>query len=146
MKSDIKNLIKWVHEEMGLQSPEADTLVFRTMNHESLFKHLSQVNGPAIGFSQLEMPTVEDTWNRLLKGKYTKAGLICHKLTKWGYDGNPIVVQGSIILQIAFCRLKYYLSPGNIPKTLEGQAAYWKQWYNTPEGKGTIEEFCGHNK
>ena len=36
-----------------------------------------------------------------------------------------------------------YLSndPSNIPQTTEGQAKYWKRYYNTSEGDGEEQDF-----
>ena len=42
---------------------------------------------------------------------------------------------------IMFCRLHLLRCPGPIPASIEGQAAYWKQYYNTPLGKGRPEDF-----
>jgi len=35
--------------------------------------------------------------------------------------------------------------PGMIPSDLKGQAAYWKKYYNTTSGAGTVEEFIKKN-
>lgn len=45
---------------------------------------------------------------------------------------------------LGFCRLHYLRVPEAVPLTLEGQAGYWKQYYNTVEGKGTVEEYVGN--
>ncbi len=45
------------------------------------------------------------------------------------------------LLSIIFCRLKYRLIPEPIPKTLEAQAQYWKTYYNTSAGKGTVDHY-----
>lgn len=47
----------------------------------------------------------------------------------------------SPLLSFLFCRLFYLLRPGEIPTTIEGRADYWKQWYNTPLGKGHQREY-----
>ena len=33
------------------------------------------------------------------------------------------------------------IRPTTIPQTLEGQAAYWKEHYNSSEGAGTVNRF-----
>ncbi|KAL9658426.1 hypothetical protein ABK040_005970 [Willaertia magna] len=38
-------------------------------------------------------------------------------------------------------RLKLLLNPRAIPTTLEGQAQYWKSYYNTDSGAGTVQYF-----
>lgn len=47
-------------------------------------------------------------------------------------------------LGVLLCRLHYLRCPGAIPVTLRDQAAYWKKWYNTERGKGTVEEWITH--
>lgn len=42
-------------------------------------------------------------------------------------------------------RLLLSNKPGTIPNTLEGQAKYWKEHYNTSSGKGTVEDFINKN-
>jgi hypothetical protein len=54
-----------------------------------------------------------------------------HNLPEWD-------LQASIIM----ARIKYLSCPGqNIPDGLTGQAAYWKKYYNTALGAGTIDEY-----
>lgn len=47
-----------------------------------------------------------------------------------------------------FCRLHYFTKPGNLPSYLDipGMAAYYKKWYNTPEGKATEQDFIDNYK
>ena len=47
-------------------------------------------------------------------------------------------------LGVLLARLHYLRCPGAIPGDVHGQAAYWKQWYNTVAGKGTVEEYLEH--
>ena len=49
------------------------------------------------------------------------------------------------LLSILFARLKYKLVPEEIPTTLDGRAYYWKKYYNTLDGKGTIEHYIEVN-
>ena len=43
---------------------------------------------------------------------------------------------------IALCRVHYlWFTPTEIPVDLDGQAAYWKRYYNTVAGAGTVEEY-----
>ena len=43
----------------------------------------------------------------------------------------------------AVCRLRYYRQPEALPEPgdIEGQAAFWKQHYNTPLGAGTVSKY-----
>ena len=40
-----------------------------------------------------------------------------------------------------FARLHYLFKPGKIPSDITGQAEYWKKWYNTIEGAGTVDQY-----
>ena len=50
------------------------------------------------------------------------------------------------ILSTCIARVHYLRRKEAIPKDLEGQARYWKQYYNTPKGKGTVEEYIRNYK
>ena len=41
-------------------------------------------------------------------------------------------------------RIFYYRIPYEIPKSLEGQANYYKQWYNTPLGAATVGKYLAN--
>lgn len=51
------------------------------------------------------------------------------------------LISGWDSLALMFCRLHYLRVPSPVPRDLAGQAAYWKQHYNTPLGKGTAEKY-----
>lgn len=38
-------------------------------------------------------------------------------------------------------RLHYRLRPGAIPSTVRERGEYWKKWYNTAAGKGTVDQY-----
>lgn len=44
-------------------------------------------------------------------------------------------------LSIILCRLFYKSIPDAIPSTREGRAKYWKKWYNTSAGSGTVRHY-----
>jgi hypothetical protein len=47
----------------------------------------------------------------------------------------------SPLLCIVFARLRYWTIPQAIPLSIAQRAQYWKEHYNTSEGKGTPEEY-----
>lgn len=47
-------------------------------------------------------------------------------------------LETSPLLAMLFCRLRYMKAQGVIPDSLVGRAEYWKKWYNTSAGKGTV--------
>ena len=71
------------------------------------------------------------------------------KLYALGFDEGALefCLLSNIGLQAALCRLHYRRVPSGLPKAgnLEAQAKYWKEFYNTKLGKGTIEHFIEAN-
>ena len=112
---------------------------------ESGYDYLRQIKGPAIGFWQMEPATMWDIWENyvLYRPKYKEA------LWRLGFNegfGEQSLLS-NLAVQAAFCRLHYRRVPKGLPKAndLEGQAKYWKKYYNTIEGKGTVEHFINKN-
>lgn len=50
----------------------------------------------------------------------------------------------SPLLSAIFCRLFYKLLPAPIPATLVERAAYWKKYYNTELGAGTVGQYVNN--
>ena len=136
-KPQIKNLIERTLAEINLYSPSAVNLLLGTLAQESLFgKYLRQLNnGPACGFFQMEKPTF-DWLKEQFKGKYGVDNITFEDL-EWN-------IKSAIIM----CRLRYLIVPETLPTAddVEALAQYWKKYYNTIYGSGTIEEFKKHYK
>ena len=145
MKKEIREVIVWTLNRLGMYSEDAEELIYRTGNAETGYRHLRQVKGPAIGFFQVEPDTIKDIWDNYAMYRPE----VQAKLWGLGFDETnmDMSVLGSIALQVAFCRLTYWRYPKPIPpRTLmEGQAKYWKIAYNTEGGKGTIDHFMEAN-
>jgi len=143
LKKSIRKLVKRVLKDLNLYSEEAVNLVMRTGMAESGFRNLEQVNGRAIGFFQVEPLTAFDIWENFVmaRPKYRDV------LLRYGFDESDIIfiVTSNIALQIALCRLHYRRVKDPIPLSLQDQAVYWKTWYNTRMGKGTIKHFIDSN-
>lgn len=50
------------------------------------------------------------------------------------------------LLCVLFTRLKYKKIPETIPSSIKGRAEYWKTYYNTEAGKGTVKHYIDANK
>lgn len=62
----------------------------------------------------------------------------------WGFDIRAVgheQLDSSPLLAAVFARLFYKLIPDVFPVDLAGRAAYWKRFYNTADGRGTVEEY-----
>ena len=147
MKKDIKEIIHKVLLRMpyGYYSDEALNLIFRTGMAETKYKALKQYSGgPAIGFFQIEPDTLNDTMVNYVS--YRPALENCLKGLGLDQKDMEFSVLTNIALQVAFCRIHYRRNPHKIPETLEEQAKYWKEYYNTKLGKGTVRHFIESNE
>ena len=64
--------------------------------------------------------------------------------TAFDFDLRAIewsVLNYSPLIAAAVCRLFYKLRPGAIPIDVHGRAEYWKKFYNTALGAGTVEHY-----
>ena len=146
MKKSIKKIIKLALQHLGLDSEDARSLIYNTGKAESDYKTLQQYGGgPALGFFQMEPATCRDIWDNyvMYRPKYRD------KLYALGFDEGTLefCLLSNVGLQAALCRLHYRRVPSPLPKAgdLEAQAKYWKEFYNTRLGKGTIEHFMEAN-
>jgi len=56
-------------------------------------------------------------------------------------DDWDFILETNVAAQIAMCRLHYRRIPKPLPSSPEGQAKYWKKYYNSMAGRGTVEDF-----
>lgn len=98
--------------------------------------------GPAYGFWQMEAATHDDIWNNYLR--YQPSALRDAVLQLAGQRRNdppPVtVLHWNLRYAAAMCGLHYRRARAPLPPAgdAEAMAAYWKQWYNSPLGKGTV--------
>lgn len=127
----IRKALAWC--DPALVSDSAVNLLLGTCAVESDFgTYLRQNGGPAVGVFQMEPATFN--WLRdAFKGKYP-----------WLADCSANEMMGDLCLAAIMARLRYRVvkEPLPLPGDVPALAAYWKQHYNTPLGKGTIEKFC----
>ena len=146
MEKSIKKIIKLALQHLDLDSEDAREMLYVTGKAESGYKTLQQYGGgPALGFFQMEPNTAIDIWDNyvMYRPKYRD------KLYAIGFDEGALefCLLSNLGLQAAFCRLHYRRVPSALPKSdnLTAQAAYWKKYYNTHLGKGTIKHFMEAN-
>ena len=102
----------------------------------------------ARGFFQCEPWVAVSLCNDYLKYRkdlLKKVANTCH--LDWSYFTSPKeeewkeILTTNILAQIVVCRLHYWRVPKPMPESLDEQALYWKKWYNTAKGAGTISHF-----
>ena len=122
----------------------ASQLLLGTAIKESQnFKYKKQLGGgPAVSFFQMEPATHNDIWNNFLKYKPKLAKQVSDLLTD--PKANKVhELQFNDNYATAMARVHYLRAPAALPAfdDFSAQAAYWKQYYNTPLGKGTAKEY-----
>lgn len=141
-KHQLEDLIIRILKEFNLYSQEAVDLLLGTAAQESQFgRYIRQLgNGPALGIFQMEPNTEKDIWENFIK---FKPELKTKLFNKFHIDKpSSELLEYNLAYQIIMARIHYYRVRESIPKeNLAGLAKYWKQYYNTPLGKGTPEEF-----
>jgi len=122
----------------------ADELLLETMAAETgLGTVPDKTLGAGMGIAQFDKLPFEDVKKRVLASRNGQRwaddiledfGIDIH-LVEWDHlRYNPL-------LSVIFMRLKYKLLPQEIPGTVEGRALYWKNFYNSYLGKGTVEHY-----
>ena len=129
---------------LELWSEEAEDLLMGTAAQEShLGTYLMQLGGgPALGIFQMEPATHKDILVNYLS--YRK-----DLESKVGASDEAEGMVGNLYYATVMARIHYLRVPEALPNKSELSdtqyvqelASYWKSYYNTPLGKGTVEEF-----
>ena len=137
-------------ERIELGGVQANALVFNTGLVESKYVYLMQKGGSNIarGLFQCEPHSAVDTCKNYLKYRKTLMKSVAEvSYLDWKYFTDPNeqswrdILTYNIAAQIIMCRLHYRRVPKALPQTIPEQATYWKKYYNTAKGRGTVAHF-----
>lgn len=139
-------VVRPAQQRVDMWSIAREQIVIGTGLVESGFKCLDQTTpgpGPAYGFWQMEEPTHVDLWVNYIN--FQSSALRSVLLEMAGVKFAPPLIttlHWNLMYAAAMCSVHYKRVPKKLPVAgdFEAMAAYWKQWYNTPAGKGTIEK------
>lgn len=140
--SDFRNIVRVTLKGLGLWSPEAEELIIGTAAHESGFRDIAQIGGgPALGICQMEPDTHNDIWKNYLRYQPDKSSKLRDLFDEVAGDASCML--GNVPYAIAMCRIHYSRVPEPLPAVddLNAQAAYWKKYYNTESGAGTVTKY-----
>ena len=147
-EKQIRDLIVRILEKIGMHSKEAEDLVFRTGKVESSYKYIRQLRGPARGLFQCEPWVSVDICKNYLSYRPELMRKVANAIkvnvahfTQPVEDDWDFILETNLAAQIAMCRLHYRRIPSKLPSSLKSQAAYWKKYYNSSAGRGTVEDF-----
>lgn len=134
-------VIEPILKEVNLYSKAAENLLILTYACEGIINnvsHIKQTEGPALGVIQMEPAT-----HKWMRDYISARSSRLKKVVEWiintgGYHEERLVYD----LKYAFlmCRMRYLVVPEGLPKAddIKALAAYWKKYYNTIHGKGTV--------
>lgn len=143
-KEDLKKQAKKICEVLGMGVNQvADKMILETAIAETgLGKIEDKTKGAGMGITQFDEFPFDDLKQRSLDKRdkiYQNLGVDI-TLVEWDdIRYNPF-------LGMLFARLQYLPLKENIPSTIEERARYWKKYYNTVKGKGTVEHYLEMNK
>jgi hypothetical protein len=138
-------IIKPALTVIDLCTPAAEELVLGTALQESRLQYIKQLgSGPALGVFQMEPATHEDIWKNYLAYHPELAERVKSLAAPTTADHpstNELI--GNLWYAAAMCRIHYRRVPEALPAVgdVPGMAAYWKEYYNTHLGAGTVEEY-----
>jgi hypothetical protein len=121
----------------------AEQLVLGTGIQESLLTNRQQIGGgPALGLFQMEAATHDDCWQNYLSFRKALANKVRLTLDP-GQTPTAEIMRLNDRYAAAMCRVRYMRlsEPLPVASDIHAMANYWKQYYNTPLGAGTPEEF-----
>lgn len=129
-------------------SPQAEELLMGTAAVESaLGYYIEQIKGPAKGIFQMEPTTEQDIFDNYLAYREDIRDVVQYfsdGMFDYGHE-----MRWNLAYQIIMCRVHYLRVPVPLPSSMdiEGQANYWKSFYNTSLGKGTTAKYlAAYNK
>lgn len=126
--------------------PVAEALVLGTAMVESNLEYLHQVGGgPAIGLWQMEPATFYDIQRNYLAHRPAIALPYLPEGPPDGMRNSAQELHGNLYLGAAMCRIHYKRVPEALPAlNYMSLATYWKRYYNSMLGAGTIEKAIPH--
>lgn len=141
-------VIRPVLQQMNMWSEQAENLLLGTACQEShCGEYIRQLGctGPrgAFGIYQMELATARDIYDNYLTYKREELYALIENLK--GISSN--LTDGltwNLAFATAMTRVFYLRIREPIPYTVEEQAKYWKKYYNTSLGKGTVEEYINN--
>ena len=128
---------------ISLYSQAAAELLLGTALQESKLVYRRQIGGgPARGLFQMEMPTHDDIFTNYLKYRSTLRNAVLQLKSSPTAKAVDELTDNDAYAT-AMARVLYKRAPKALPKAgdVAAMAAYWKQYYNTPLGAGTVDQY-----
>ena len=128
---------------MDMHSRSAEKLLLMTAAHESGgFRHDRQIGGgPALSYYQIEPATLKDLYVNYLNFRSEQLKMMDRFLPEKNITPETALMVP--VYSTAAARMIYYRVPEPLPDVEDDaeMARYWKTYWNTHLGKGTVEKF-----
>lgn len=125
-------------------SVPAEMLIMGTAAQESRLRFTRQMGGgPALGYFQMEPATHDDCWTSYINFRPSLRGKVLATRTATNAP-RAAEMATDHKYAAAMARIFYMRVPASILASVTDIAAYWKLYYNTPLGAGTIGEFISN--
>lgn len=140
---------------LDMHSQAAENLLVGTAVQESGLRHLIQRGGgPALGLYQMEPATYRDIFDYIERKGQTFINRIFLGAGAQSYERysmesfrsgreTPMDMTWNLRFATVMARVHYWRVSEPLPDAddIEGLGRYWKQYYNTPQGHGTVDQF-----
>lgn len=134
--------------DQRMNTEAAVELLMGTAARESLLGYyLTQIGdhpSEGLGIFSMELSTSDSLWEHYLAFRPELASIVRDLATKNAFDSPENRRQELIsnhLYAAAMVRIKYWKVPEAMPENLRDRAYYWKKYYNTHLGKGTVDGF-----
>lgn len=135
--TDCIDRVCWLFDSDNCQRfSNACNLITETLATETGLGRIKPTAKSPKNIAQIEEATFDDIKKRAMKYReQIEIGL--------GIDISAVAYEDlqDELIAILFCRLYYKLSPYPIPETRWLRGVYWKSYYNTAEGAGTVKHY-----
>ena len=124
---------------------DAEELLMATAAQESGLRYLRQLGaGPARGLWQMEPATHDDIRDNYLAHRAPLADRVLEVSAASCFHFENLTT--NLAYACAMARVHYRRVSDPLPAATSVQelAAYWKQHYNTPAGRGTVDEYLAN--
>jgi len=117
-----------------------ELLMLTAATESKLGTYYKQINGPALGIMQMEPQTAYDIYLNFLNFQRNSDLLLWIEEIR-GNQGIKRALKYNIEYQIAMTRIHYWRVKSPLPNNEAKELAdYWKRYYNTSLGKGTVNK------
>lgn len=145
---ELRLLIRYVLKDFAravqrptLYSEDAVELLMLTAAQEThCGRWVMQINGPALGIFQMEPTTHYEIWDKVVRNdEALNQAVDMFFIPSLNWKAQMI---GNLPYQIIYARLYFTRTPQPLPpkEDVRAMAVYWKKYWNTPLGKGTVDE------